>query len=65
MDDQVVDTAMVRSLQVDASREHGLFAWVIMRDDPVYPGGYTARLTTNEPLPCVLNRFQHRRQDHQ
>jgi hypothetical protein len=54
MDDQVVDTAMAQSLQADALREHGLFAWVIMRDDPAYPGRYTAGLTTSGPLPYVL-----------
>jgi hypothetical protein len=59
----VTEQLVARSLLADALRKHGLFAGVIMRDDPVYPGGCTERLTTNGPLPYVLDRFQHRWQD--
>jgi hypothetical protein len=54
MDDQVVGKVMAQSLQADAHRAHGFFAWVVMRDDPAYPGCCTARLTTSGPLPYVL-----------
>jgi hypothetical protein len=35
---QIVDAVMARAIQADAARAHPLFAWIIMRDLPEYPG---------------------------
>lgn len=40
---------MARALQSDAARTHPLFAWIVMRDRPEYPGAFVARLVTNAP----------------
>jgi hypothetical protein len=51
---QIIAAAMARSLQDDAARAHLLFAWIIMRDLPDYPGALAARLVTDAPTPYIL-----------
>ncbi|MFL5281683.1 MAG: hypothetical protein ACJ8AW_12000 [Rhodopila sp.] len=51
--DQVIDAEVARSLCTDVGRDHGLAAWVVVRDQP-RPGSLTARLVTYEPTPYVL-----------
>jgi hypothetical protein len=51
---QIIDPAAARSVQEDAARTHPLFAWVIMRDLPDYPGAFVARLVTDTPTAYVL-----------
>jgi hypothetical protein len=51
---QIVDAVMARALQSDAVRTHPLFAWIVMRDLPEYPGAFVARLVTDAPTPYIL-----------
>jgi hypothetical protein len=51
---QIVDAVMARAIQADAARAHPLFAWIIMRDLPEYPGSLVARLVTETPTPYIL-----------
>jgi hypothetical protein len=52
--DQIIDAVMARALQADAVRTHPLLAWIVMRDQPEYPGEFVARLVTDVPTPYVL-----------
>lgn len=54
MSDQLVDRDMACALQVDATRTHVQFAWVIQHDAPEYPGKYVARFTTDRPTIYVM-----------
>lgn len=51
--DQVINAEVAQSLSADVARDHGLAAWVVVRDQPT-PGAFTARLVTDEPTPYVL-----------
>jgi hypothetical protein len=51
---QIIDPATARAVQGDAARTHPLFAWVVMRDLPNYPGAFVARLVTDAPTAYVL-----------
>jgi hypothetical protein len=51
---QIIDAVMARAIQADAARVHPLFAWIIMRDLPEYPGSLVARLVTETPTPYIL-----------
>ena len=51
---QIVDAVMAHALQADAARSHPLFAWIVMRDLPEYPGAFVARLVTDTPTPYIL-----------
>jgi hypothetical protein len=51
---QIVDAVMARSIPADAARSHPLFAWIIMRDLPEYPGSLVARLVTETSTPYIL-----------
>ncbi|WP_158932265.1 hypothetical protein [Acidisphaera sp. S103] len=53
---QIVDAVMARALQSDAVRTYPLFAWIVMRDLPEYPGAFVARLVTNTPTPYIPGR---------
>jgi hypothetical protein len=52
--DQIIEAVMARALQADAVRMHPLLAWIVMRNQPEYPGEFVARLVTNAPTPYVL-----------
>ena len=54
MPDQIIDAMMARALQADVARAHSLFAWIIMRDLPEYPGAFVARLVADTPTPYIL-----------
>jgi hypothetical protein len=54
MSDQIIDTVMARAVQADAARAHPLFAWIIMRGLPEYPGSLVARLVTDTLTPYIL-----------
>ena len=45
---------MARAIQEDAARKHPLFAWIVTRDLPGYPGVLAARFVTDAPTPHVL-----------
>jgi hypothetical protein len=51
---RIIDAVMARAIQADAARVHPLFAWIIMRDLPEYPGALVARLVTDAPTPHIL-----------
>jgi hypothetical protein len=51
---QIIDAVMARAIQDDSARAHPLFAWIIMRNLPEYPGALVARLVTDAPTPYVL-----------
>jgi hypothetical protein len=51
---QIIDEVMARSIQADVARAHPLFAWIIMRDLPEYPGAFVARLVVDAPTSYVL-----------
>jgi hypothetical protein len=51
---QIIDPLMARAIQADVERTHPLFAWIIMRDLPEYPGSLAARLVTDAPTPWVI-----------
>jgi hypothetical protein len=53
---QIVNAVMARALQSDAASTHPLFAWIVMRDLPEYPGAFVARLVTDAPTSYVLVR---------
>ena len=53
-DDQVIDPATARALQIDAARAHALSGWIVMRDPPDYPDKFAARLVVNRQTPYVL-----------
>jgi hypothetical protein len=52
--DQIIDAVMARALQADAVRTRPLLAWIVMLDQPEYPGEFVARLVTDGPTPYVL-----------
>jgi hypothetical protein len=51
---QIIDAVMARAIRADASREHPLFAWIILRDLVEYPGAFVARLVTDAPTAYIL-----------
>jgi hypothetical protein len=51
---QIIDAVMACAIQADAARAHPLFAWIIMRSLPEYPGSLVARLVTETPTPYIL-----------
>jgi hypothetical protein len=51
---QIIDAVMARAIQADIERTHPLFAWIIMRDVPEYPGSLVARLVADTPTPYIL-----------
>jgi hypothetical protein len=42
MDDQIIDAAMAKALQIDVTRTRPMVGWVVMRDPPDYPDEFTA-----------------------
>ncbi len=42
--DQIIDAVMAQAIQTDTARAHPLFAWIVMRDLPEYPGEFDAWL---------------------
>ena len=48
---QIIDAVMARAIQEDTARTHPLFAWIVMRDVPKYPGAFVARLVADAPPP--------------
>jgi hypothetical protein len=53
MADQIIDRATAAALLADATRDHPLAGWVVVRDQPG-PGEFAARLVTDAPTPYVL-----------
>jgi hypothetical protein len=51
---QIINAVMARAIQADAARAHPLFAWIIMRGLPEYPGALVARLVTDAPTVYIL-----------
>ncbi len=52
--DQIIDREAAAALSLDVSRNHGLAAWIVVRDQP-RPGEFIARLVTATPTPYVLH----------
>jgi hypothetical protein len=63
MPHQIIDGVMARAIQADAAKYHPLFAWIIMRNPPEFPGSFVARLVTSAPTPYM--RRSHRLSDRQ
>lgn len=53
-DDQIIDPATTRGLQIDVARTRTLFGWAVWRDAPDHRGKVIARLVTDGPTPYVL-----------
>lgn len=51
---QIVDAVMARAIQSDATRSHPLFAWIVLRGLPEYPGAFVARLAADTSTPYIL-----------
>jgi hypothetical protein len=51
---QIIDAVMARAIQADVVRTSPLFAWIIMRNVPEYPGSLVARLVADVPTPYIL-----------
>jgi hypothetical protein len=51
---QIIDAVMAQSIQADTARTHPLFAWIVMRDMPKYPGAFVARLVADAPTAYAL-----------
>jgi hypothetical protein len=51
---QIIDAVMARAIQADTARTHPLFAWIVMRDVPKYPGAFVARLVADVPTAYAL-----------
>jgi hypothetical protein len=58
---QIIDAVMARAIQEDTARTHPLFAWIVMRDVPNYPGAFVARLVADAPTGYALARPHPRR----
>jgi hypothetical protein len=54
MPHQIIDGVMARAIQADAARFHPLFAWIIIRNPPEFPGAFMARLVVDAPTPYIL-----------
>jgi hypothetical protein len=54
MTDQIIDAKTAQALYRDAVRAQSLAAWLVMKDQPEYPGKLIARLTTNTRSSYVL-----------
>jgi len=54
MRDQIITETMADALQADAARDHVQFGWIILRDQPDYPGEIIARFATEHPTVYVL-----------
>jgi hypothetical protein len=44
MSDQIIDALMACAIHADAARTHPLVGWIVMQDQPDYPGEIIARL---------------------
>ena len=53
---QIIDAVMAQAIQEDTARTHPLFAWIVMRDVPKYPGAFVARLVADAPTSYALLR---------
>ena len=51
---QIIDAVTAQAIQEDAARDHPLFAWIVMRDVPKYPGALIARLVADALTSCAL-----------
>jgi hypothetical protein len=51
---QIIDAVMARAIHAKAVRLHPLVGWIVMRDQPDYPGEMIARLVTDAPTPYIL-----------
>ena len=54
MADQTVTTESAHQLHGEAVRTRGMAVWIVMEDQPAYPGKLIARLATMETTPYVL-----------
>jgi len=52
--DQIVTPETARELHGEALRTRGMAVWIVMQDQPAYPGKLMARLATMETTPYVL-----------
>ena len=54
MPDQIIDAAMARSVQANATKTSILFGWIIEHNPPEHPGKYVARFATTQPTIYVM-----------
>jgi hypothetical protein len=59
---QIIDVAMGRPLQADATRDHPLFAWAVMEDPPEHPGAFVARCWRRRESVALCRRIASSRQ---
>jgi hypothetical protein len=52
--DQIVTAEIAPELQGEALRTRGMAVWIVMQDQPAYPGKLIARLATMDPTPYVM-----------
>ena len=55
MSDQIIDAVMARAIQADAAKAHGLFAWIMLKDQADYLGIFAPWLL--EDVPQRLRAF--------
>ena len=51
---QTLDAATAQAIQAETAQSHPLFAWIVMRDVPKYPGAFVARLVADAPTAYAL-----------
>ena len=54
MSKEVIDREMASAVQADALRTWRIVGWIIVENDPDYPGQFAARLLSGDPSPYVL-----------
>jgi hypothetical protein len=54
MPDQIIDARDARAIQAKAGNGICLFGWIVMKDQPDYPGKLVARLATSAPTVYVM-----------
>jgi len=52
--DQIVTAETAQELHGEALRTRGMAVWIVMQDQPAYPGKLIARLATMDPTPYVM-----------
>jgi len=53
MPDQIITARDARAIQAKAGNGFGLFGWIVLKDQPDYPGKIVARLATS-PLTIYV-----------
>jgi hypothetical protein len=54
MTDKIIDAVGAQDMQAYAARTYRLSGWIVMQDQPGYPGKVIARLSAGTPTPYVL-----------